>query len=208
MGLHHHTAQRAGVGERRCHNTLVLFTWLKEKGNLLLHKSTDWAVDLWKEAVDRELFHHIIAIGSIIVWLSLGTWKISTFMKAYCLESIKEISSPFWSHSDFLRGLKIVPPQCWPHPDSPHDLVLEKSRWSLIPKNWWLRLTLVQALPRWPLIHFFFNIYYADKPKYICINLTYKIKVRKSPANTVVQKNGQSEQLYGNLHASKSKEWN
>lgn len=55
---------------------------------------------------------------------------------------------------------------------------------------------------------FFFNIYYADKPKYICINLTYKIKARKSTANTVVQKNGQSEQLYGNLHASKSKEWN
>lgn len=46
---------RGWGGEKRCHNTLVLFTWLKEKGNLLLHKSTDWSVDLWRGCWQRTL---------------------------------------------------------------------------------------------------------------------------------------------------------
>lgn len=47
----------------------------------------------------------------------------------------------------------------------------------------------------------------VDKQKCFCISLTCNIKVRKSRANTMVQKVGQARQLHGNSHASKSKEW-
>lgn len=51
-------------------------------------------------------------------------------------------------------------------------------------------------------------IYDLDKQKSFGVSLTSNIKVRKSRANMMVQKVGQSGHLHDNSHASKSKEWN
>lgn len=65
-----------------------------------------------------------------------------------------------------------------------------------------------EATSWWPLIHLFIFIMRTSKNIFLHQSFLQSQEVRKSRANTMVWKGGQSGWFPGNLHASKSKEWN
>lgn len=92
----------------------------------------------------------------------------------------------------------------WTTPPHPHHPFLEKSIWS---SGWGNPMTEAVISTGYtmrtsdsPIC-----IYDVDKQKYLCISPTSYIKVRKSRANTTVQKVGQRGPWYGNSHTQNLK---